>query len=84
MSSEYIYDIFATTEANHDPDLMIGLAKLMVERPIPGGTSEGEICGFIGRHYEELVKAYSAHDRAVFAAAVKACEDADAAKKEAQ
>ena len=46
MSSEYIYDIFATTEANHDPDLMIGLAKLMVERPIPDGTSEGEICGY--------------------------------------
>lgn len=80
MNAEYIYDIFEETERNQDPDLFIGLAKLKVDKPIPEGTTEGEICEFIGRHYQALVDAYKAHDRAAFARAVLACETADEEK----
>lgn len=81
MNAEYIYDIFETTEKNGDPDLFIGLAKLKVDKPIPEDTTEGEICEFIGRHYQALVDAYKAHDRAAFEETVLACETADAEKE---
>lgn len=78
MNAEYIYNIFETTEKNGDPDLMIGLAKLKVDKPIPEDTTEGEICEFIGRHYHELVEAYAARDLAVMEEVVLACEAQDA------
>lgn len=81
MNANYIYDVFATTELNHDPDLMIGLAKLKVDKPIPKGTTEGEICDFIGRHYHALVAAYADHDRDAFAKVVAECEAADLEKE---
>lgn len=81
MNAEYIYDIFQETERNQDPDLIIGLAKLKVSKPIPQETTESEICDFIGRHYKALVAAYKAHDRAAFEEAVLACETADAEKE---
>ena len=74
MNAEYIYDIFETTEKNGDPDLFIGLAKLKVDKPIPEDTTEGELCEFIGKHYNELVDAYRAHDRGAFEEAVLVCE----------
>ena len=81
MDAEYIYDIFETTEKNGDPDLTIGLAKLKADKPIPEGTTEKELCQFIGRHYHELVDAYAAHDRGAFEEAVLACEEQDAEKE---
>ncbi len=81
MNAEYIYDIFETTEKNGDPDLIIGLAKLQAEQPIPEGITEKELCSFIGRHYQTLVDAYKAHDRAAFEEAVLACEAQDAEKE---
>ena len=81
MDAEYIYDIFETTEKNGDPDLTIGLAKLKADKPIPEGTTEKELCQFIGRHYHELVDAYKAHDRGAFEETVLACETADAEKE---
>lgn len=81
MNAEYIYDIFEETERNQDPDLLIGLAKLQAEQPIPEGITEKELCSFIGRHYNALVDAYKAHDRAAFEEAVLACETADAEKE---
>lgn len=81
MDVEYIYDIFETTEKNSDPDLFIGLARLKVNKPIPDGTTEEELCTFIGRHYQALVDAYKAHDRAAFEETVLACETADAEKE---
>ena len=81
MNAEYIYDIFETTEKNGDPDLFIGLAKLQTEQPIPEGTTEKELCQFIGRHYQALVDAYKGHDRGAFEEAVLACETADAEKE---
>ena len=78
MNAEYIYDIFEETERNQDPDLFIGLAKLKVAKPIPEGATEGEICKFIGRHYQALVDAYKCHDRAAFEEVVLACEEQDA------
>lgn len=81
MNAEYIYDIFEETERNQDPDLLIGLAKLQAEQPIPEGTTEKELCSFIGRHYKALVDAYKAHDRGAFEETVLACETADAEKE---
>ena len=81
MNAEYIYDIFGTTEKNGDPDLFISLAKLQAEKPIPDGTTEKELCTFIGRHYQALVDAYKGHDRAAFEEVVLACETADAEKE---
>ena len=81
MNAAYIYDIFATTEKNGDPDLFIGLARLKVNKPIHEGTTEKELCTFIGRHYQALVDAYKAHDWAVFEETVLACETADAEKE---
>lgn len=81
MNAEYIYDIFEETERNQDPDLLIGLAKLQAEQPIPEGITEKELCSFIGRHYQALVDAYNAHDRAAFEETVLACETADAEKE---
>lgn len=81
MNAEYIYDIFKTTEKNGDPDLFIGLSKLKVNKPIPEGTTEKELCTFIGRHYQALVDAYKSHDLAAFEEAVLACETADAEKE---
>lgn len=81
MNAEYIYNIFETTERNQDPDLLIGLAKLQAEQPIPENTNEKELCSFIGRHYQALVDAYKAHDRAAFEETVLACEEQDAEKE---
>ena len=81
MNAMYIYDIFEETERNQDPDLFIGLAKLKVDKPIPEGTTEGELCEFIGRHYQARVDAYKGHDRAAVEEAVLACETADAEKE---
>lgn len=82
MNANYIYDIFATTEKNEAPDLLIGLAMLQVDQPIPEGLTEKEIGHFIGRHYNALVDAYATRDRAVFEQAVKACEEMDAREAE--
>ena len=81
MNAEYIYDIFKTTERSHDHDLLIGMAKLKAVKPLPEGTTEGEICKFIGRHYQALVDAYKAHDLAAFEESVLACETEDAEKE---
>ena len=81
MNAEYIYNIFEVTERNHDHDLLIGMAKLKAAKPLPEGTTEGEICKFIGRHYQALVDAYKAHDLAAFEEAVLACETEDAEKE---
>lgn len=81
MKAMYIYNIFEETEKNGDPDLIIGLAKLQAEQPIPEGITEKELCSFIGRHYHALVDAYKAHDRAAFEETVLACEEQDAEKE---
>lgn len=78
MDASYIYDIFEATEKNRDNDLLIGMAKLMAAKPLPEGTTEGEICKFIGRHYQALVDAYKGHDLEAFEEAVLACEEQDA------
>lgn len=78
MNAEYIYDIFKTTERNHDHDLLIGMAKLMEVKPLPEGMDERELCLFIGKHYHELVEAYAARDLAVMEEVVLACEEQDA------
>lgn len=78
MNAEYIYDIFKTTERNHDHDLLIGMAKLKAAKPLPEGMDERALCLFLGKHYHELVKAYAARDLAVMEEAVLACEAQDA------
>lgn len=78
MNAEYIYNIFETTEKNGDPDLMIGMAKLMSVKPLPEGMDERALCLFIGKHYHELVETYAARDLAVMEEVVLACEEQDA------
>lgn len=78
MDASYIYDIFEVTERNHDHDLLIGMAKLKAAKPLPEGTTEGEICKFIGRHYQDLVDAYKGHDLEAFEEVVLACKEQDA------
>lgn len=78
MNAEYIYNIFEVTERNHDHDLLIGMAKLKVVKPLPEGMDERELCLFIGKHYHELVEAYASRDLAVMEEVVLACEEQDA------
>lgn len=78
MNAEYIYDIFKTTERNHDHDLLIGMAKLKEAKPLPEGMDERTLGKFLGKHYHELVDAYAARDLAVMEEAVLACEVQDA------
>lgn len=78
MNAEYIYDIFKTTERNHDHDLLIGMAKLKAAKPLPEGMDEQALGKFLGKHYHELVEAYAARDLAAFEEAVLACEAQDA------
>lgn len=72
MNANYIYDIFETCEEKDLPDLTLALAHLKATQPIPDGLTEKQVNTFVGDHYEDLVKAYKAHDRTVFAAAVAA------------
>lgn len=78
MNAEYIYNIFESTERNHDHDLLIGMAKLKAAKPLPEGMDERALCLFLGKHYHELVKAYAARDLAVMEETVLACEEQDA------
>lgn len=78
MNAEYIYDIFKTTERNHDHDLLIGMAKLKEAKPIPEGMDEQALGKFLGKHYHELVEAYAARDLSVMEEVVLACEAQDA------
>ena len=82
MNGNYIYHIFETCEKNKMPDLTIALAYLKSEQPIPQGCTELEINRFIGRHYQDLVEAYKAHNRDFFAGAVAALAAADARAEE--
>lgn len=85
MNAEYIYDIFAATERNHDHDLLIGMAKLREIKPLPEGMDERALCLFLGKHYHALVEAYATGDLAVMEEVVLACEEQDAADaKEAE
>ena len=83
MNANYIYDIFETCEKKDLPDLTIALAQLKAVKPIPDGLTEKQINEFIGDHYKDLVNAYKAHDRAVFADAVAAAvlEDEEEAEE---
>lgn len=78
MNAEYIYNIFAATERNHDHDLLIGMAKLKAAKPLPEGMDERTLGKFLAKHYHELVEAYAARDLAVMEEVVLACEEQDA------
>ena len=67
----YLYDVFAMCEEKDCNDLTIALAMFAHEHPEADITHEKDkaMREFMGRHYEELVAAFKAHDRAVFDAA---------------
>lgn len=73
MFSDYIYDIFETTQAVKAPDLLIGYAHLAAEKPLPEGCTDKEVVHFISTHYKALVEAYRDHDRLKFAQVVDNC-----------
>lgn len=78
MNAEYIYNIFEVTERNHDHDLLIGMAKLKADKPLPEGMDERALGKFLGKHYHELVEAYATRDLAVMEEVVLVCEAQDA------
>lgn len=85
MNANYIYDIFAFSDYANAPDLNVALAMMKQEKPIPEGLTEKQITEFMGRHYNDLVKAHKTGDRDHFAQVVKACEMEDMARaKEAE
>lgn len=65
MNTNYVYDIFETTQRNDAPDLTIGLAMLRAKQPIPDEEAK-TIREFMGRHYGELVEAFKSRDREGF------------------
>lgn len=75
MNAQILYEIFQTTKTNNLSDLFVGLAwyknlkYLTIE-------NEKQLREFIGKHYNELVKAFSkGYDE--FEAVVEKCVEED-------
>lgn len=81
MNASYIYGIFQCCEENKLPDLYIAHAYFISDHKLPKDTTEKQVNEFIGRHYNDLVKAYAPHDPVVFEEAVKDCVAADIEKE---
>ena len=82
MNADFLYSVFEETEKNDFPDLTLGLAAARVHTAITDEEAK-TVREFIGRHYDELVTAYAAHDPDAFSAAVAACENKDNLEAEA-
>ncbi len=75
MDTKILYEIFKTTKTNNLSDLFVGLAyyKDLTHMNI---QNEKEIREFIGKHYNDLVKAFAkGYDE--FVEAVKICIEED-------
>ena len=75
MDAKILYEIFKTTKTNNLSDLFAGLAyyKDLTRMTI---QNEKEIREFIGKHYNDLVKAFAkSYDE--FVEVVKACVEED-------
>ncbi len=75
MNTKILYEIFETTKTNNLSDLFVGLAyyKNLTHMAI---QNEKEIREFIGKHYNDLVKAFAkGYDE--FEETVKVCIEED-------
>lgn len=75
MNTKILYEIFKATKTNNLSDLFVGLAyyKDLTHMTI---QNEKEIREFIGKHYNDLVKAFAkSYDE--FVEVVKACVEED-------
>lgn len=75
MNAKILYEIFKTTKTNNLSDLFVGLAyyKNLTHTTI---QNEKEIREFIGKHYNDLIKAFAkGYDD--FEETVKACIEED-------
>lgn len=75
MDAKILYEIFKTTKTNNLSDLFVGLAcyKDLTHMDI---QNEKEIREFIGKHYNDLVKAFvKGYDE--FVETVKVCVEED-------
>ena len=75
MDAKILYEIFKTTKTNNLSDLFVGLAyyKNLTHMTI---QNEKEIREFIGKHYNDLVKAFAkGYDE--FVIAVEKCVEED-------
>lgn len=75
MDTKILYEIFKTTKTNNLSDLFVGLAcyKGLTHMTI---QNEKEIREFIGKHYNDLVKAFAkGYDE--FVETVKVCVEED-------
>lgn len=71
MDAKILYEIFKTTKTNNLSDLFVGLAYYHMTI-----QNEKEIREFIGKHYNDLVKAFAkGYDE--FVEVVKACIEED-------
>lgn len=77
--SETLYDAYALTRAVNAPDLTIGLAHYRERHPQLTHEEEKKLREFIGRHGQELAKAFPYWTQ--FAAAVEAAQARDAAQE---
>ena len=80
MDAKILYEIYTTTRTMGLHDLTFGLGQYHADHP--GAISHDQdkaIREFIGRHGQELAKAFAAGPEA-FAEAVAACEAEDAEK----
>ena len=75
MDAKILYEIFKTTKTNNLSDLFVGLAyyKDLTHMAI---QNEKEIREFIGKHYNDLVKAF-AKDYDEFVITVEKCVEED-------
>ena len=59
MFADYIYEIYKKTREVKAPDLLIGMAHLETEKPIPEGVDATELRQFLGRHGARLSRAFN-------------------------
>ena len=71
-----LYDVYALTQSVGAPDLTVGLALYRERHPQLTHEEEKELREFMGRHGQELAKAFPHWTQ--FAAAVEAAQARDA------
>ena len=72
MKVNYIYEIFETS-AKHNVDTTLAAEILRGREVIPDKYTKGELCEFIGLHFDPLYRAYQIGSRKLFDDIVNVC-----------
>jgi hypothetical protein len=62
----YVYEAIETTRNLHLPDVTLGLAHLMSEKPVPEGVTGNELAKFLGRHYRAIILMFNGGSKEEF------------------